>query len=127
MIGLQGFLAARFNKKDKAMPKPILDIATDKVGEIIILAREIERATPEFNAFVGALNEDEAANLVALMWVGRGSFEPEDWADAVATARAEATTPTAHYLIDTPLLADHLENGLELLGISSLEAEDDAY
>lgn len=114
------------------MPKPILDIAIDKVGEIILLARKIEqretgRTTPEFNAFVGALNEDEAANLVALMWVGRGSFEPEDWADAVATARAEATTPTAHYLIDTPLLADHLENGLELLGISSLQAEDDVY
>lgn len=109
------------------MPHTILDIAIDKVGEIIILAREIERATPEFNAFIGALNEDESANLVALMWVGRGSFEPEDWVDAVATARAEATNSTAHYLSDTPLLADHLENGLELLGISPLEAEDDAY
>lgn len=114
------------------MPTPILDIAADKVGEIILLAREIEqretgRTTPEFKAFVAALNEDESANLVALMWVGRGSFEPEEWADAVATARAEATVPTADYLIGTPQLADHLENGLELLGISPLEAEDEVY
>ena len=114
------------------MPIPKLDIATDKVGEIILLAREIEqreteRTTPEFNAFVGALNEDESANLVALMWVGRGSFEPEEWAEAVGTARAEASAPTADYLIGSPHLADHLENGLELLGISPLEAEDEAY
>lgn len=59
------------------------------------------------------------------MWIGRGSFEAEDFAEALATARAEATTPTADYLIGTPHLSDHLEAGLEALGVDPSEAEDD--
>lgn len=105
----------------------MLDIAVNKVGEVIILAREIERAEPEFDAFVESLNVDERANLVAIMWIGRGTYEPDEWDEALATALREATVPTAQYLKDSPHLADHLENGLEALGISALEAEEDAY
>lgn len=61
------------------------------------------------------------------MWIGRGSFEPEDWDDALNTAMTEATTPTADYLKGTPHLADHLENGLDLLGISAMDEENDLY
>jgi hypothetical protein len=105
----------------------MLEITSDKVAEIIILAREMPRATSEFDAFVAALNEDEQASLVALFWIGRGSFEPEDLAEAIATARAEATTPTGEYLKGSPHLADHLETGLEALGIDSSDAEDELY
>lgn len=106
---------------------PELDISADKVGEVIILAREIDRAEDEFDAFIESLNEDEQANLVAIMWIGRGSFEPEEWDEAVNTALTEASTPTAQYLKGSPHLADHLEAGLEALGIDPSEAEDDAY
>ncbi|MEC8042201.1 MAG: DUF3775 domain-containing protein, partial [Pseudomonadota bacterium] len=41
------------------------------------------------------------------------------------TAVAEATTPTADYLIGTPHLSDHLENGLEALGLSASDEEDE--
>lgn len=105
----------------------MLDIAVDKVGEVIILARELDTTDVEFDAFIEALNEDEQVNLVALMWVGRGTFEAEEFDEAVATARQEASVPTAEYLKGSPHLADHLENGLDALGISALEAEDDAY
>ncbi len=105
----------------------MLDIAIDKVGEIIILARELDTTEAEFDAFIEALNEDEQTSLVALMWVGRGTFEPEEFGEAVQTAREEASTPTAEYLKGSPHLADHLENGLDALGISALEAEDEVY
>jgi light-regulated signal transduction histidine kinase (bacteriophytochrome) len=105
----------------------MLDIAVDKVAEVIILARDLDRTEAEFDAFIESLNEDEKANLVALMWIGRGTFEPEEWDEAVQTALTEATTPTADYLKGSPHLADHLENGLDALGISALEAEDDVY
>ena len=105
----------------------MLEIAIDKVGEVVILARDLDNKHAEFDAFVEALNDDEKAHLVALMWVGRGSFEPEDWEEAVATAYSEATTPTADYLKGSLHLADHLENGLDALGISAMEAEDDVY
>ena len=83
---------------------PELDISPSKVCEIIILAREIDRAEGEFDAVIESLNEDEQANLVAIMWIGRGSFEPEDWDEAVNTAMNEATIPTAKYLKGSPHL-----------------------
>jgi hypothetical protein len=106
---------------------PPMDIASDKVAEIIILARDLDDREAEFDAFIDTLNEDEQAALVALMWVGRGTFEPEDYAEALATARHEATTPTADYLKGSLHLSEHLETALELMGIDPTVAEDAVY
>ena len=58
------------------------------------------------------------ANLVAITWIGRGTYGPEDWEEALATARAEAHHPqTWRYLLGIPQLADYLEDGLDALGI----------
>ena len=103
----------------------MLAISTHKVAQIILMGHELERAEGELRGFLETLNEDEQAEVVAVMWIGRGSFEAEDFAEALATARAEATTPTADYLIGTPHLSDHLEAGLEALGVDPSEAEDD--
>ena len=103
----------------------MLAISTQKVAQVILMRHELPRAEGELRGLIEALNDDEAAELVAVMWVGRGSFEPEEIAEAIATARAEATTPTADYLIGTPHMADHLETGLEALGIDVSAVEDD--
>lgn len=105
----------------------MLPISTDKVAEVIILARELDRAEKEFDGFVDQLNDDEKAGLVAIFWIGRGTYDPEELADAIETAANEATTPTSTYLKGSPHLADHLESGLEALGIDSSEVEDDLY
>ncbi len=105
----------------------MLDIAPNKVAEVIILAREMDRAEPEFDSFVARLNVDEQASLVALMWVGRGTFDAGDLAEAIATARQEATTPTQDYLKGSPHLADHLEAALDALGVDVRGAEDALY
>jgi hypothetical protein len=70
----------------------------------------------EFRALIGDLNVDEAAELVALAWVGRGDYDGSEWADAVAAARDSANKRTAKYLLGMPLLADWLEEGLEAIG-----------
>ena len=103
----------------------MLNVTVQKVANVILMARELGRAEGELRAFVDRLTEEEQADMVALMWIGRGSFEPEDFAEALATARAEASTPTADYLIGTPHLSDHLEAGLEALGVDPSEAEED--
>ena len=59
------------------------------------------------------------------MWIGRGSFEAEEFDEALETAKAEASTPCADYLLGSPHLSDHLENGLDALGISAADAEDE--
>jgi hypothetical protein len=126
-----------------------LMIAPEKVAQVIIRAREIDgkvarwdtpqddadaesilEARPsdmteaELREFIHGLNSDEKASLVALMWIGRETFGADELDEAVATARAERTTPTADYLLGEPLLADYLEDGLNALGVSVEDAED---
>jgi hypothetical protein len=132
----------------------MLEIAPEKVGHVIIKAREWDskvgawddpsaRSEAEDNpdavlqdidsdptrrelaGFIGALNEDEQASLVAIAWIGRGTFEPEELDEAIQTAREERVNATARYLLGIPLLADYLEEGLEKLGLSPEDAEAD--
>jgi hypothetical protein len=105
----------------------MLPISTDKIAEVIILARELDRAENEFDGFVNRLAEDEQAALVAVFWIGRGSFDASDLTEAYRTATQEATTPTSDYLKGSPHLSEHLEAGLQALGIDGSAAEDDLY
>ena len=99
------------------------EISVRQVAAVIVMARELHRAEPELRGLVDRMNTEEQAALVAVMWIGRGAFEPEDWAEAHGTAMSEATTPTADYLIGTPHLADNLESGLEALGYDAWREE----
>ena len=103
----------------------MLDISTYKIAQIILMSRELDRAEVEIRGFIDRLTEEEQASLVAVMWIGRGSFGADELDEAKQTAAAEATTPTADYLLGSPHLSDHLENGLDELGISVTDAEDD--
>ncbi len=100
------------------------DISTDKVVRVIFLAREYGPESHHLHDYISGLNEDEAANLVAIMWVGRDTFDAADWDEALSTARVEATAPTEDYLSGIPEMADHLEAGLEALGIDVADVED---
>jgi hypothetical protein len=134
--------------------KPEIEIAPEKVAHVIIKAREFDAkvgawdnsaedgdsaedpsailedlsndpTAAEIAGFIDALNDDEQAELVALAWVGRGTFEPEEFGEAVETARSEKVNSTASYLLGLPLLADYLEEGLEKLGFSASDIESD--
>ncbi len=102
-----------------------MEISARKVVHIIFQSREGRMAQQELRVFIEGLNTDEQAALVAIAWIGRGAFEPEDYAEAVATAEAEATTPTADYLMGMPHLAENLEAGLDALGVDVSGEEED--
>lgn len=103
----------------------MLEISTRKIAQVAMMGRELHRAEGELRAFIDRLNEDEQAELVAVMWIGRESFFVEDLAEAIMTAKRDASTPCADYLLGTPHLSDHLENGLDALGISAQAVEND--
>lgn len=103
----------------------MLEISLTKVANVILMAREMNRAEGELRAFLERLTEEEQTELVALMWIGRGSFDADEFLEARETARTEATVPTPDYLMGTPHLSDHLESGLDELGLSALDEEDD--
>jgi len=131
-----------------------IEIAPEKVAHVIIKAREYDAKVGTWNdtpeegdaeedpnailedfandptraelvAFIDGLNNDEQVNLVALAWIGRGTFEKEEFAEAVETARSEKVNNTSGYLLGMPLLADYLEEGLEKMGFSVDEIEGD--
>ncbi len=130
----------------------MLDISTEKVAYVIVRAREIDAKVgrwdspgdaadaetiletrrgdateQELRSFISDLNDDEKAELVAVMWIGRETYGPEELAEAIAMAKEEATTPTEDYLLGIPLLADYLEEGLSKLGVDPVDEEDDIY
>jgi hypothetical protein len=78
----------------------------------------------ELKSTIEDLEPDQQISLVALMWVGRGDYSPDEWDKVLATAAENWNERTAEYLIGTPLLADFLEEGLDSLGIGEEEAED---
>ena len=102
----------------------MLEISTGKVVRVIALTREYGPSNPHLHDYISGLNDDEKVNLVALMWVGRESFEADQLEEAKRMARQEATAPTEEYLSDIPSLAEYLEDGMDALGIDVADAED---
>lgn len=72
----------------------------------------------ELKEYIRNLHEDEQIELVALTWVGRGTYTAEDWDEAVEIARDEHSKNAARYLLSQPLLADELEEGLNEFDLS---------
>ena len=77
----------------------------------------------EIKGFIDSLNEEEQANLVALVWTGRGDFSGNEWDDALALARERANDNTSGYLLGIPLLPDYLEEGLAAFDLSCADFE----
>jgi hypothetical protein len=77
----------------------------------------------ELTSLISDLSVDEQVDLVTLMWLGRGDHTADDWSTLRTEASGEHNERTAGYLCGTPLLADHLFNGLGELGLSCAEYE----
>ena len=70
----------------------------------------------ELMAFVRALDEEEQIWLVALAWIGRGTYDAGELGDALREARDQHNKRTAEYLTGLPLLGDYLQEGLAAFG-----------
>ncbi len=130
----------------------MLEISPDKVAHVILRSREVDVKTgawdedsepdsvdadgetiledlpgdatrQELKEFLDGLNEDEQASLIALAWIGRGTYAPGELDEAMATAKAEHGGNATAYLFSLPLLPDYLEDALDQLGICAGDAE----
>lgn len=66
----------------------------------------------EMKSTIDDLEPDQQVALVALMWLGRGDFEIDEWDTGLRQAAESWNPRTAEYLIATPLLGDYLQEGL---------------
>ena len=74
-------------------------------------------AEQELRSVIDDLADDEKAELIALAWVGRGTYDGSEWADALEYA-ADETRDTADYLLSLPMLGAYLEAGLAAFELS---------
>ena len=72
----------------------------------------------EFRTIIADLEPRQQFEVVALLRLGRGDFEVEEWESHFVEGAHAWAERTADHLLDQPLLADHLAAGLELLGHS---------
>lgn len=74
----------------------------------------------DLRGFVASMNDEQRAELIALVWVGRGDYEAEDWREAVAAARErDGTGPADDYLLGIPDVGDLVAEGYAAIGGNS--------
>lgn len=145
--------APSVSEGDPRKPAPELDLPLDLVSFIILKAREFDVKVadddpnsgsnpaddgqtdvltdksddPVREELIGAirgLRDDQQIRLVALAWLGRGTYDIDEWDEAVGTARDEHNSRTAEYLLGLPLLGDYLEDGLAMFGEDIVDQDD---
>lgn len=93
----------------------------EAVDPELVNEHEYDPAYQELLGFLETLTEDELAALVALMWIGRGTYEAEELQTALDEARSTGAAQNPNYLLSVPLLAEYLEEGLNMLGLQGEE------
>ncbi|HEY8612663.1 MAG TPA: DUF3775 domain-containing protein [Roseomonas sp.] len=86
-------------------------------------AKKPDLTGENLETLIEELNEDELASLIALAWVGRGDYEPDEWEEALNLARERNEADPAGYLTSLDLLGDLLAEGLAAFGIVVEEIE----
>ena len=73
--------------------------------------------------FIDELNDDEQAAMIALAWIGRGDYGPEDWDEARSLAAERNESDAATYLLEMEMLGDLLAEGVASFGLSIEDVE----
>ena len=98
--------------------------ATDDADRDVLEDNADDSVQQELTEYINGLNEDQQIELVALAWLGRGTYDLSEWNDALETARNEHNKRTTQYLLGLPLLGDYLEEGLAAFGESIVDMDD---
>lgn len=93
---------------------------SDDEGPAVLQEHADDLSREEIVEEIEGFGPDKQAELVALMWLGRGDMEAEEWSELLRMAGERRETPTATYLLDHPLLAEHWADGLVKLGYGSI-------
>jgi hypothetical protein len=91
-----------------------VDDLDDEGGEALsVLEDELnDGVEEEVRALLDDLAEDQLAEVVALAWVGRGTYDASEWDEAFEEANTLDNEEKIDELMDMPLLPGHLEAGL---------------
>lgn len=107
-----------FQAKEEVVLPDVPDNPTDDWALQVLADHTDDLTYSEAKCTIDDLESDQQAALVALMWIGRGDFDADDWDSAYREAADRWTPRTAEYVLATPLSADYLDEALSQMGYS---------
>ncbi len=92
---------------------------TDSDDPFAVLEDEANTAVEEeITALLEDLGEDQLAEVLAIAWVGRGTYDATEWQDALDEANDPDAESAITQLLDMPTLAANLDAGLGAFDLS---------
>lgn len=92
--------------------------AEDSDDPYAVLEDEANTAVEaEVRALLDDLAEDELSELLALALIGRGTYDPSEWDDALDEAGGDSEEAIEE-MLDMPMLAAYLDAGLAAFDLS---------
>ena len=92
---------------------------TDSDDGFAVLEDEANEAVEEeIEALLDDLADDQLAEVLALAWVGRGTYDASEWDEALAEASDPDSEAPADQLMEMPMLAAYLDAGLAAFDLS---------
>ncbi|WP_156678856.1 DUF3775 domain-containing protein [Sphingomonas profundi] len=92
---------------------------TDSDDGMAVLEDEAnESIEAEMMAALDDLADDQIAEILALAWVGRGTYDASEWEDALEEANDADAEDPIDQLLDMPMLAGYLDAGLAAFDLS---------
>ena len=111
ILKMRGLMA----QEDLTMPDTGSNLSDDDASPIMLQDDPENPLRQEIIAQIEDLEPDQQGELVALMWIGRGDMEPEEWEEALALAFERHEGSTAEYLLSHPHVADYWDEGIDKL------------
>jgi Protein of unknown function (DUF3775) len=98
------------------------NVDDEQEGSLSVLEDDInDSVEEELKAVFEDLGEDQLAEVIALCWVGQGTYEAADWDEAMQEAQdlvGESNEEAIDELMEQPMLASVLESGLAAFDLS---------
>jgi hypothetical protein len=98
------------------------NIDEDDGAALSVLEDEVNTSVEEeLTAAFEDLGEDQLAEVLAFCWVGQGTYEAADWDEAIDEANSlvsESSDEAIEELMEMPMLASILENGMAAFELS---------
>ena len=86
-----------------------LSVIEDEADEVV---------SAEMIALMDDLGDDQIAEILALAWVGRGTYDVSEWDEALEEANDSGGESPADQLMEMPMLAAYLDAGLAAFDLS---------
>jgi hypothetical protein len=87
-------------------------------GFAVLVDEDNQAVEAEILAIVEDLADDQVAEVLALAWIGRGTYDSSEWDDALEAANDPDAESPGDQLLEMPMLAACLDAGLAAFDLS---------